>query len=198
MRADRLEAYGEQVVGGKHAPVRLPVMHPEGLDGLDAPPRQVLGHALHEHAAQAPAGEFGQHMRRHEQDRVPAHRAGREGDGPRHIRRRRIQRIPGRSTIDINNLPAAAPFEQHGGNPGFFFQARLACVGGARAAYWIQFPEHAAAAPGRQIIEIIQRNADESARHLAPRVSHGPIFRDMCAFVRELPQPHCAPGLMLA
>ena len=85
MRPDRLEADGEQVVNRQNAGRRGPLLVPEGLDGPDPAPGEVLRHALNEHAAEAAPGEFTEHPRRHEEHGVRADRAGGKGDRPRHV-----------------------------------------------------------------------------------------------------------------
>jgi uncharacterized protein (TIGR03083 family) len=117
VRPDRLEADRQQVLHREHAGRGRPLLITEGLDRADAPPGEVLGHPLDEHPSKAAAGELAQHPRGHQQDRVGTDRAGGEGDRSRHIQRRSVEDIGGRHAVDVKDLAATAPFEQHRGDP---------------------------------------------------------------------------------
>src|SRR6266516_3519388 len=113
VRPNRLEPHGEQVLGWENARGLLPFQVAERLYRLGAAPSQILRHALDQDPAEPAAAELVQHMRRREQDRVGADRAGWKGDGPRHVERRGIQHVSRGHAVDVNDLPAAAPLEQH-------------------------------------------------------------------------------------
>jgi uncharacterized protein (TIGR03083 family) len=117
VRPDRLEPDRQQVFNREHASRGRPLLVTEGLDRPDTPPGEVLGHALNEHPPEAAAGELTEHPRGHQQDRVGTDRARREGDRPGHVQRRCVKNIRGRYAVDIKDLAAAAPFEQHRGDP---------------------------------------------------------------------------------
>jgi uncharacterized protein (TIGR03083 family) len=117
VRADGLEADRQQVLDGEHTGGGRPLLVTKGLDRPDTPPGEVLRHALYEHPSQAAAGELAEHPRGHEQDRVGTHRTGGEGDRSWHVQRRSIKDVGGRDSVDVEELAAAAPFKQHGGDP---------------------------------------------------------------------------------
>src|SRR5204862_426218 len=78
--------------------------------------------------------ELGHDLGRHEQRSVGAHRARRKRDRPRHVRRRREHDVAGGHAVDVADLAAAAPFEQHGRHPRLLLQLRVAGLCGASAA----------------------------------------------------------------
>lgn len=85
VRPDRLEADREQVVDREDAGGRGPLLVTEGLDRTHTAAREILRHALDEHAAEAAAGELAEHPRRHEQDGVRTDGARGKGDRPGHV-----------------------------------------------------------------------------------------------------------------
>jgi hypothetical protein len=101
---------------------------------------------------------------------INADRAGRKGDGPRHIQRRGIKDITGRYSVHIGDFSAAAPFEKHRGDPRLFFQRGIADLLRAGVADRIEFPEDALAALMRQVVQIVKRDVGEAARHRHPFV----------------------------
>jgi len=117
VRPDRLETDRQQVLHREHAGRGRPLLVTEGLDRPDTAPGEVLGHALNEHSPEAAAGKLTEHPRGHQQDRVGTDRARREGDRSGHVQRRGVKNIGGRHAVDIKDLAAAAPFEQHRGDP---------------------------------------------------------------------------------
>jgi hypothetical protein len=133
-----------------------------GLYAAHAAPGEVLGHRLHQHPADTPSGEFAQQMGGHEQHRISAHRAGRKGYRPGHVLRRREKHVSGGYAIDISDLAAAPPLEQHGRYPRLLLEFGVAVFLSARPADRIQFPENASAALRRQVTEIIQRDVDDT------------------------------------
>src|SRR5580692_7158701 len=155
MRTDRLEPHREQVIHRQHAGRRLPAAVAEGLDRLDPAPGQVLGHGLYEHPADPAAGELAEQVRGHEQHRVGTDRAGRKGHRARDVLRGREQHVSGGDAVDIRDLPAAAPFEQHRRHPRLFFEFRVSAFLGPGPAHRPQFPENTFAASRRQIAEIV-------------------------------------------
>src|SRR5580704_15589613 len=168
VRADRLEAHREQVVRGQHAGQPLGTQVTERLDGLHPAPGQILGDPLDQHPAQAAAGELAQDAGRHQQHRVRADRARREGQRARHVHRRRVQHVAGRRPVHVGDLPATAPFEQRRGDPGFLFQRGVAHLFGPGMTHRVEFPEDTPAAPLGQIIQIVQGDTDKTARHGHP------------------------------
>ena len=75
MRPHGLEADREQVVGRQDTvPDPLPLRVAERLEGLDAAAGQVLDDALHQHPGEPASGELREHLARHQQGSVRAHR----------------------------------------------------------------------------------------------------------------------------
>ena len=83
-----------------------------------------------------------------------------------HVLRGRIQHVARRDAVDVADLPAAAPLQQDRGDPGLFLQPGIAFLVGPGVAHRVQFPEHAAAASGRQVANVVQRDTGEAARHV--------------------------------
>jgi len=164
VRADRLEADGEQVIDRENARGSGPLLVAECLDRAHAATREVLGHALDEHAPETAAGELAEDARGHQQHSIRAHRARRKGDRPRHVLRRREKHIRRWDPVDVEDLPATAPLEQYRGDPGLLFQRWIIGLG-TGLAHRIEFPEDAGTAAQRKIAEIIQCDVDKSARH---------------------------------
>jgi hypothetical protein len=162
MGPDRLEAHRQEVVNREDARGAGPFLVAEGFDRADAAPRQVLGHALDEHPAKSATGEFGEHPRRHQQDRVSADRAGGKGDGSWHVLRRGEQYVGGWHAVNIENLSAAAPLKQDRGDPRLLFQPRVGRLR-ARLANRVEFPENTGPATGWKVAQIIQRDVDKTA-----------------------------------
>src|SRR5215469_5926913 len=125
MGPDGFEPDCQQVIRWKHARDAVSPTVAERLDGLDTPAGKVLGDALDQHPPQAAALELGQDTGGHQQYRVGADRAGGEGDRPRDVERRGVEDVAGWHAVDVGDLPAAAPFEQHRGNPRLLFQGRV-------------------------------------------------------------------------
>ena len=124
MRAYGLEAHRQQMVGGQHARRLLPPGIAERLDRLEAPPQQILGDRLHHHPAQPLPLVAGHDPGRHQLHGVRGDRAGGEGRGARHIRRRGVEhearparrphrrpgrRIPTPAGRRRSRLPSPAP-----------------------------------------------------------------------------------------
>ena len=132
----------------------------------------------------------------HQQHGIRADRAGRKGHRARRIARRRIGEIPGRNAVNVDDLSATAPLEQHVGDPGFLLQARIAHFERSGLSDWVELPEHAPPTPVRQIIEIVERDARESARHVIPcdQKPGGPPMRAACGRAAAV-QPACSPAL---
>src|SRR5215469_9142362 len=126
MRPDGLEANGEQVFRRRHAAQSVRLEITERLDRPDPPSAQVLHHALNEHPAEAAARELGEYLSGHQQHGVSAYRTGREGDRPRDVLGRRIEYIPGRYAVDIDDLSATAPLQQNARYPSLFLQRGFA------------------------------------------------------------------------
>jgi hypothetical protein len=162
VRADRLESHREQVIHREHAGRRLPAPVAEGLDGPHPAPGKVLGHGLDQHPADTAARELAEQVSGHEQYRVGAYRAGGEGDRAGHVLGRREKHVPGGHPVDIGDLAAAAPLEQHGRDPGLLLEFRIAAFLGPRPADRVKFPENAFPALRRQVTEIIQRDVDDT------------------------------------
>src|SRR5258708_33619300 len=72
--------------------------------------------------------------------------------------------------MDMRDLAAAAPLEQHGRNPRFLLEFRVAAFLGVRPADRAKLPENAFAALRRQVTEIIQRDVDDTTWHPVPRL----------------------------
>src|SRR5580693_4050104 len=119
-------------------------------------------------AADSPAGELAEQMGAHEQHRVGAHRAGGEGYRAGNVLRRGEQHVSSGYAVDIRDLAAAAPFEQHGRDPRLFLEFWVTAFLGARPADRAKLPEDTSAALRRQVAEIVQRNVDDTTRHRFP------------------------------
>jgi hypothetical protein len=143
VRADGLEADRKQVIHRQHAGGRLPPPVTEGFDRPDPAPGEILGHRLHQHPADAAAGELAEQMGRHEQHSVGAHRAGGKGYRAGNVLRRREEHVPGRDAVDIGNLAAASPLEQDRRNPRLLLEFRVAVFFGPRPADRPELPEDA-------------------------------------------------------
>jgi len=109
VRPDGLEADRQEVL--------RPLLVTEGLDRPDTSPGEVLRHSLDEHPSQAATGELAEHPRGHEQHRVGTDRTRGEGDRSWHVQRRSIKDVGGGDAVDVEQLSAAAPFEQDRGDP---------------------------------------------------------------------------------
>jgi len=66
MRSDGLEAHGQQVIGRKHAAQGFPLLVAKGLHRSNTAPEEVLGHRLHERAADALPAELVEDASGHE------------------------------------------------------------------------------------------------------------------------------------
>ncbi len=165
MRSDRLEADRQQVLRREDAPGLLPAGIPEGLDRLEVPPDQILGHRLDQRPADPLPLVAGQHPRGHQLHRVRRDRTGGEGQRAGHIGGRRVEHKAHRSVVHIGDPPAGAPLQQHRRDPGLLLQLRLPRLDRGLPTHLVQLPEHAGSTRDRKVGKTVQRKRYEPASH---------------------------------
>src|SRR5262245_64764283 len=117
MRTHRLKAHGEEVVGRHDACRALPFRVAKRLDGLHTPAGQILCSALNEHPTKATAGEVREHMSGKEENRVCTDWTRRECNRTWYVSRRCIQHVTRGRSVDVHELAARPPLQEHRGDP---------------------------------------------------------------------------------
>src|SRR5690606_26797494 len=84
-------------------------------------------------------------------------------------KRRGIEHEARRNPVDVDDLPAAPPFQEGCGDPRLLLQPRIADLHRTFAAHRVEFPEHAVPAPAWQVIEVVESDVDQPTRHVMPQ-----------------------------
>ena len=177
VRPDRLEPDGQQELrrhdaGRCAGAVLVATGAAERLDRPD--PRRVrsLATVCTSMRARPALPELRQDRGGHQQHRVAGHRRGGKRQAARHVGGRCVREVARRQGVDVDDLAAGTPVEQRGGQPRLLLQLEVPGCRGGLTGHRVQLPEHAAPAPARQVVQVVQREARDPSRHRPLRKAH--------------------------